>query len=79
MKEQKEQQARDKVLKADEESDWLIMATERPYEDVKIEKTWVIEAFTQDGGDISMNRFSGARNWRSVKRWWKKIEKGESP
>jgi hypothetical protein len=26
----------------------------------------------------SIEQFAGASNWRSVKRWWGKLEKGES-
>ena len=77
-KKQQKQQAAAKVQQADTEADWLKMSVEKPYDGVKVDKKEIIHAFSQDEGEISRDRFSGARNWRSVKRWWKKLTNGKS-
>jgi len=77
-KKQQKQQAAAKVQQADTEADWLKMSVEKPYDGVKVDKKEIIHAFSQNEGEISRDRFSGARNWRSVKRWWKKLTNGES-
>ena len=77
-KQQARKEAVKKIQSADTEADWQIMAVEQPFKDMKITKQQVVNAFAQDPGEVSRDRFSGARNWRSVKRWWNKLNKGET-
>jgi len=78
-KEHQKQQAREKIKQIYmEESGLQELASERPFKDVKVTKPEVIDAFNTDpenGRDL----FLGCANMRSVRRWWKKLEAGETP
>lgn len=77
-KNQKKKEAKKLIQSADTKEDWLKMSVDQPYKGLRVTKAQVIEAYSQDGSEVSRDRFSGARNWKSVKRWWNKIENGES-
>tara|TARA_Y100001935_G_scaffold253785_1_gene260965 strand:- start:167798 stop:168394 length:597 start_codon:yes stop_codon:yes gene_type:complete len=49
---------------------------ERPYAGDLVEKEVVI---TAHAAGSSIELFKGAKNWRSVKRWYKKLNNGEQP
>lgn len=75
---QKKESAKKLIQTASTEADWQLMAADQTWKDMRVTKTDVVNAFSQSGEEVSRDRFSGARNWRSVKRWWTKLKKGES-
>lgn len=72
---EKEQRAFD----AEGTAELALVAEERPFQDCKVDKELVIKAFADDQSEVSRDRFRGASNWRSVRRWWKKLTNGETP
>lgn len=81
--ERRQQQARaeteQKVLGAESAAELALLADQRPFEGQKVDKALVIKAYAEDPTELSMQRFAGAKNWRSVKRWWEKLTNGEKP
>lgn len=71
--------AEQKALGAESTTELALLAEQRPFEGEHVEKALVIKAFAEDESELSRQRFSGAKNWRSVKRWWKKLTNGEKP
>lgn len=58
-------------------ADLALLAEERPFEGERLDKALVIRAYKEDQSELSRDRFLGASNWRSVKRWWDKLNEGE--
>lgn len=68
-----------KVLGAESPAELALLSEQRPFEGEKVDKALVIKAYAEDQSELSMQRFAGAKNWRSVKRWWEKLTNGEKP
>ncbi|MEQ9393273.1 MAG: hypothetical protein RLO03_13805 [Balneola sp.] len=78
-KDEKRQQAQEKIQEIFEtEAGLKEIAGEYPFEDVKVEKPEVIKAFNKDP-ETASDLFLRCDNRRSVLRWLKKLEKGETP
>jgi hypothetical protein len=77
-KEIKKLEAVEKIDEISDSTDMQVLASEYPFEGVKVSKADVIKAFKKDPKTAS-DLFLRCANRRSVLRWLKKLEKGEMP
>jgi hypothetical protein len=78
-KAQAKAEVQSKIAELQSPTNVKLIAAEQPWKNELVDKTDVIKAFADSPETETMEVFRGARNWKSVKRWWKKLQAGETP